>query len=80
MVEVLEIEQDINHTGNMQGACIPLSGCFSDRESMRLKVQGGAGTVPYLKVSCCTSARRNKPIKIAPGVEVFSVDAWSSYH
>jgi len=80
MVEVLEIDRDIKHTDDMQGACIPMPGYYSNNDIMRLKVKGATSPEPYLKVSCCANAHRIKPVEIVPGVEVFSADNWSSYH
>ena len=79
MVEAREIEQEIEHTGDMSGSCIPKPGVFANDKTMRLKVLGGVDTTPYLKVSCCSHASRIEPIEVAPGVKVFKADSWTSY-
>ena len=78
MVEVCEIEQDREYTGDMQGRCIPLAGHYLNKKPKRFKVKN-YDNKPYISVYSFANAYQIEPVKIAPGVEVFKADHWKKY-
>lgn len=92
-VEVLEIGQQRNETGWLQGDCVPAPGHYltdryrgdtgelveRERKPRRMVPQRGHNGEPYLAIHSFAHAYPHRPREIAPGVKVFAPDHWTAY-
>ena len=74
MVEVREIGQMIEHTGDMQGDCAPSKDSFIG-EPMRKKAVDGC-----VKIDSVRRASKMNPVAENNGVKVYRSSSWTAYH
>jgi hypothetical protein len=78
MIEVREIGAQSEHTGDMQGKCVPAPGAFVG-EPMRKRVSVFPGSEPSVRITSFCSARRIKPVAEFAGVRVYDSSEWTAY-
>ena len=77
LVDIRPIAQQSEGTGWLQGKCVPSPGSYIG-DVITKRVQDCAGK-PCLTITSFSSAFRETPVEIVPGLKVFSESHWTAY-